>query len=349
MVRCKKLLKVGISSLIMISPIYLSAIDSDLEQMHKSDNSTSQALSSLFTISSGYAYSDWKIPKMNSFNQETQGLNLVWFDLIYKGNRDTVEGNRNFLHYERSFNDDWGKNEKIIPQHDILGSGGSYELIKGKMTLPFSFQANGDEKSIFLKASMERYLSHVSARKVANFVNKNGEIQQLNQGDSLYFETKFNEIALGIKQNDYLESFLFFGDYQKPYTVLKNGNEVEKFKDYLFYSTIKSYGIGINFSKTDDNFYFNPLFKFGLADIELTDDFKLTDIGFEKSTYLQFKLKLGYSFNPISSIKNLRVNIQGVYDIRYFDESQDGTTYVGENSTNRDEIKKAFVSLQYSF
>jgi hypothetical protein len=348
MFRYKQFLKIVISSTIIL-PLSLSAVDNDLEKFNRGDNDISKTLSPLFTIRTGYAYSNWKMPKMTSFNQETQGLNLFWCDLIYKGHRDIVEGNRNFLHYEKSFNNDWGKNEKIIPQNDILGNGGSYELIKGKFTLPFSFQATGYKKSIFIKASMERYLSQIGARKTVGLVGKDGTIQELNQNDVLYFETKFNEIALGINQDDNLETFLFFGDYQKPYTVLKNGSEVEDFKDYLFYSTIKSYGIGMNFSKKLNNFYFNPLLKVGWADIELTDDLKLTDIGFEKSTYFQFKLKLGYSFNPISSIKNLRANIQGVYDVRYFDEPQNGTTHVGENSTNRDEIKKAFVSLQYSF
>ena len=343
----KKLWKVSILSF-MIMPLTVYSIDTDLEQMNKYDNKDIKTLSPLFTTRAGYAYSEWKMPKMSSFTQETQGLNLVWIDLIYKGHRDTVEGNRNYLHYEKSFNDDWSKNGKIIPQHDAIGNGGSYELIKGKITFPFSFNALG-EKSIFLKASREQYLSQIGAKKTVGLVNQDGSIQRLNPNQHLYFETNFNDIALGINQSDNLETSLLFGDYQKPYTVLKNGNEIEKFKDYLFYSKIKNYGLEMNYVEVLNNFYFNPILKVGWADIELTDDLKLTDIGLKKSTYFQFKLKLGYSFNPIHSIKNLKANIQGIYDIRYFDEPQNGTTYVGENSTNRDEIKKAFVSLQYSF
>lgn len=342
-----KSVKIVIASFLIISISLLA--DSDLEKMNKQDNKRSEALSPLFTVRSGYAYSEWKMPRMNSFSQETQGLNLAWIDLIYKGNMDNVDGNRNYLHYETSFNDDWNKDKIVIPQNDVIGNGGSYEFIKGKITLPFSFDVQGYKK-IFLKASREAYLSQISAKKTVGLVHQDGSIQRLNQNDRLYFETKFNEIALGINQNDNLETFLFFGDYQKPYTVLKNGSEIQELEDYLFYSKIKNYGIGVDYVEILNNFYFNPTLKVGWADIELTDDYKLTDMGFEKSTYFQFKLKVGYSFNPISSINNLRVNFQGIYDIRYFDEPQsDGKTYVGENSSNRDEIKKAFVSLQYSF
>ena len=256
MLNVKKIWKVSIISLIMM-PITLLSIDTDLEQMNKYDDEKMKELSPLFTTRAGYAYSEWKMPNMNSFSQETQGLNLIWIDLIYKGNRDTVEGNRNYLHYEKSFNDDWSKNGKIISQHDAIGNGGSYELIKGKITFPFSFNALG-EKSIFFKASREQYLSRISAKRTVGLVNQDGSIQKLNPNERLYFETNFNEIALGINQSEKFETYLFFGDYQKPYTVLKNGSEIENFKDYLFYSKIENYGIGMNYIEILNNFYLNP-------------------------------------------------------------------------------------------
>lgn len=333
-----------------IVPVLLFGLDQDLEEMNVQDNQVTQALSPLFTVRSGYAYSEWKMPSMNSFSQETQGLNLAWIDLIYKGNMANVDGNRNYLHYERSFNKDW--DEKIILQEDVIKNSDNYELIKGKITLPFSHYYGGQEKTFFLKGSMERYLSRISSKTNTAFVDRTGNSNFLAQGDSLVFETKFNEIAFGINQYDGLDTFLFFGDYQKPYTVLKNGVEVENFNEYLFYSKIKTYGLGIDFNVGQEKFYFNPLFKFGWADIELTDNLNLTDLDFKKSTYFQFKLKTGYAFQPIDVIKNFNINIQGIYDIRYFNEpDSDGKTtmFSSKNSTNKDDIMKAFVSLQYSF
>jgi len=342
--------------IIIFLSIFLFSEDSEFEEYNK--NQFFQKSYSLFTIYGGYAFSDWKMPEMDYFNQETQGLNLFWIDLIYKGNRNKVEKYRNYLHYEHSFNDDWDKEKDIIPQKDVLRKGGGYELLKGKLTFPFFFQIKGKEKSFFLKASMERYLSQISAKEMVQFVTNNGKVKQLNKGDNLYFETKFNEVSLGINHNQYnidetytnYETFIFFGDYQKPYTVMRNGDELAKFNNYLFYSSIISYGLGLKIEFDINNFYFASSLKFGWADIKLTDNLKLVDIGFDKTYYSQFKIGLGYSFNPIDAIDNLKLNIRGIFDIRYFDEPQaNGDIYVGTKLTNRDIIKKIYASIKYSF
>ena len=333
---------------LFLLPIFLFGTGNDLEEFNKLDDDASKAL---FTVRSGYAYSEWKMQDMNSFKQETQGLNLAWIDLIYKGNVDDVDGHKNYLHYERSFNKNW--DEKIIYQDDVIED--NYQLLSGRITLPFEYYAFGENKTFFIEGSMERYLSRISSINNTNFVDKSGEYYSLNNGDSLVFETKFNEIILGIHQMQGIESFLFFDDYQKPFTIRKNNKEVKGFENYLYYSKIKTYGFGMGFGNDEESYdklIFDMKVKFGWADIELIDNVKLTDLDFKQSQYFQFKLKLGYSFTPIESIKDFTINTLGSYDVRYFNEPDSNgktTMFSTEGGTNKDDIMKAFISLQYSF
>jgi hypothetical protein len=328
-----------------IFPLILLGIDSDLEQMNYSDNEKSKDLSPLFTTRAGYAYSEWKIPEMKSFKQEIQGLNLAWIDLIYKGNRDNVDGNRNYLHYERSFNNNW--NDEIIRQENAIKNKDIYELLLAKLTF-------SSLKNIFIEASMERYLTRITSNGSSLFIDNNEKDHYLYKGDSLGFETKFNEIKLGLSTNpvnngEYVNYFLFFGDYQKPYTIRKDNKEIDEFSKYLFYSKIQTMGLGASGIATLGGFYINSEFKFGGGKIKLTNNHDLEDFNIKSLTFFQAKIKLGYEFQILKSIKNLTMHIQALYDIRYFDESQEGTTYVGESTTNKEDIKKAFISLQYNF
>jgi len=332
---------------LFLLPIFLFGTGNDLEEFNKLDDDASKAL---FTVRSGYAYSEWKMQDMNSFKQETQGLNLAWIDLIYKGNVDDVDGYKNYLHYERSFNQKW--NEEIILQEDAIRNKNVYELISGKIILPFD---NFYPAIFFIKGSMERYLSRISSKGNTSFINQNGELSTLNDKDSLVFETKFNEIELGFQTLSGGEFMLFFDDYQKPFTIKKNNSELVDLNHLLFYSKVKTYGFGVNF-KDDQQSYkgvFASLgFKVGWSDIEIIDDLKLTDLDFKQSQYFQFKLKLGYSFTPIESIKDFTINTLGSYDVRYFNEPDSNgktTMFSTEGGTNKDDIMKAFISLQYSF
>jgi hypothetical protein len=343
-------------------PILLFGIDNDLENMHLNDANKMKAEDSFITARGGYAYSEWKIPNMSSFKQETQGLNLAWIDLIYKGNMDNVDGYKNYLHYERSFNKNW--NEKVIYQEDAMNNT---EVISGKVTLPFQYK----DISFFVKGSKERYLTQITSKYNTNFIDKSGKLNSLTNGDNLVFETKFNEIAFGIDKKSYfIESFLFdikgiflfFDDYQKPFTIRQYNKEVEEHNTLLYYAKMKSYGLGLDFEKKIDNFYMSLGLKFGFkSEIKLKDDLKLTDLNFNDSSFSQSDLKIGYSFNPIKSIQKLRMHILGVYSHRLFDEKLEGDNvaiYVDgqwinidtkDSQLNNDEIKKLFISFQYSF
>jgi len=344
--KIKKILK-AVIEIIILAPILLSAIDSDLDNIHLNDVNKMKSDNSFITARVGYAYSQWKIPKMESFKQETQGVNLAWVDLIYKGNRVAVDGNRNYLHYEHSFNKSW--NDKIISQENAIKNKDVYELFLANLT--FSSLGN-----IFIEGSMERYLTRITSNGSSLFIDKDKTEFYLSKGDSLAFETKFNEIKLGFLSDPrnygkYIDYFLFFGDYQKPYTIRKSNKEMDEFSKYLFYSQIQTFGIGASgTSMGEGGFYINSELKFGAGKIKLTNDQDLEDFNIESLNFFQAKIKLGYKFQIIKSIKNLNMHIQAIYDIRYFDESQEGTTTtIGENTTNKEDIKKVFVSLQYSF
>jgi hypothetical protein len=348
--------------ILLCLPVFVFGIDSDLKEMNYFDNEKSKASSPLFTTRAGYAYSEWKMPGMNSFKQETQGLNLAWIDLIYKSNRDDVDGNRNYLHYERSFNKNW--NENVISQEDVLNNE---EVISGKITFPFKYKGF----SSFIKGSKERYLTQITSKFNTKFIDKSGGLNSLTKGDNLVFETKFNEIALGIDKESYIfnfplfafkDVFLFFDDYQKPFTIRQYSKEVEKYNNLLFYSQMKSYGLGFTFEKILGNFYLSLQLKMGQSKIDLKDSLGLADnLHFNDSSFSQSTLKMGYSFSPIKSLKELHVHILGVYSHRIFDENLEGdnvplyingqiiTIDTKDSELNNDEIKKLFVSLQYSF
>jgi hypothetical protein len=329
-------------------PILLLSIDSDLENMHLNDANRMKVEETFITARTGYAYSEWKMQNMGSFKQETQGLNLAWIDLIYKGNMADIDGTKNYLHYERSFNKNW--NEKIIYQEDTIKDKDNYELLSGRFTLPFSY-----DNPIFIEGTTERYLSRILSKGNTGFINQKGELYNLRIGDSLVFETKFNEIIVGTQPTPSSALILFFNDYQKPFTVRRNNDEITDLSHLLFYSKIKTYGFGIEFEDNQESYkgvLVGLTFKVGWSDIELIDDIKLTDLEFKNSQYFQFKLRLGYSFIPIKSIKSFNVNVLGTYDVRYFHEpdSEGKTTmFSTEGGTNKDDIMKAFVSLQYSF
>jgi len=296
------------SKLLIVSfvtiPILLFAMDSDLENMHLNDANRMKAEETFITARTGYAYSEWKMPSMSSFKQETQGLNLAWIDLIYKGNMDNVDGNRNYLHYERSFNQNW--DEKIIRQEDSIRNKDIYELLLAKLSFT----------NIFLEASMERYLTRITSNGSSLFIDNNEKDHYLSKGDSLGFETKFNEIKLGFSSSpldneEYVNYFLFFGDYQKPYTIRKDKKEINEFSKYLFYSKIQTMGIGASgIAMFDNGFYIDSEYKIGVGKIKLTNNHDLEDFDINSLTFFQAKIKLGYEFQLIKSIKNLKMHIE---------------------------------------
>lgn len=249
--------------------------DAEIRSKAHEQNETSHA------ISMGTAYSDWTMPKMSKFSTDTSGTGIWWIEYLNKQLEDAGSHRTHLFRYEKSFLND----------HDTNNNSGveNYLQLLGR----YQFSDRG-----FVKYYYENFTTNIIALEDSDYSNQHGEIVNLNQGDSLEFDTKFRDLEVGyVTDTQGLEYFLFTHDYRKPYTMISNGSEVESTSDLLRNAKFLAYGFGFRglFDNNNDGWYSQFEFYLGFGDVKLSHSESYPEGANDNIVYFNPRLKVGYA------------------------------------------------------
>ncbi|HFU76373.1 MAG TPA: hypothetical protein ENK66_09025 [Arcobacter sp.] len=310
---------------------------SDYDEFNRRDN-VGRADRGDFHIRGGYVYSNWNMQNMKNFDVKNFGLNAGWAELIYKDYYDPIFYPKFLLHYSHSFTDAQEPNE-VFNQEKAIDLDDSYMKLLARLRI----------ESFFLNFEYEEFNSVITSKNSNNiFIDDKGNGHDFRIDAQLISQTIFRDYSIGYsyeQNNANFDTYIFYSDYQKPYTMRIDDQEMSNISNYLLYPKFKAYGIGFKAYMDMQNFYMIPEFKFGVGELELTDSMDYEDIqNISSIGYLGAKIKAGY----IGELgKHFSYHLSYIGEYRSFHESDDSSN--DEDGISTDITNKFLVSIEYSF
>jgi len=310
---------------------------SDYDELNRRDN-VGRADRGNFHIRGGYVYSSWNMQSMENFDVENFGLNAGWAEFIYRDYYDPIFYPKFLLHYSHSFTESLEPNE-VFNQEKAIDLDDSYMKLLARLRI----------EKFFLNFEYEEFNSVITSKSNNNvFIDNNGNEHDFKTSTQLISQTIFRDYSIGYsyeENNANFDTYIFYSDYQKPYTMRINDQEMSEISNYLLYPKFKAYGVGFKAYIDMEKIYMIPELKLGVGELELTDNVNYEDIQDISSIgYLGAKIKIGYT-GEIEKYFNYHLSYIGEY--RAFHESDDSSN--DEDGISTDIANKFLLSLEYSF
>ncbi|MFT4930080.1 MAG: hypothetical protein ACI8WB_006216, partial [Phenylobacterium sp.] len=289
------------------------------------------------SITTGVALANWSMPDMARFDTDTDATKVWWIEYYYNDPLYPSDYRSNFLRYETSIGEssDTGGSDNT---DDYLRLLGSYEF----------------SKDWFVSYEYEDFTSNITALEDSFYSNHNDETIRLEQGEQLDFETKFRDLHVGFigerTKSSSMDYIVFVNDYRKPYTLIRQNQEVASTSDLLRNVTFRSFGLGFKATSINYNgFYGTFELYFGISSVKFNDDESFSDLIDKDQNVVYFnpRVKVGYAKSFFEQRVLLNASLYG--DWKFYTAETNNQTTIGESDINRDIILKAYLSVQYLF
>ena len=338
----KTAFKILSSLLLLQSNLCLSDSQDEHEKANKAQREAAfESSKSNHAIAAGVAFTHWSMPEMARFDTDTDGTALWWIEYFYNNPLYPSDYRGNLLRYETSIGGSSDKEndaDKSENTDDYLRLLGSYQFARNWYT---SYE-------------YEDFTADITALEDALYSDHNSQTIRLGTGDWLAFETTFRDLHIGFiadqSKDSSMDYIIFANDYRKPYTLIRENEEVASTSRLLRNVTFRSFGFGFKASFTRyDGFYGTGELYLGLTSVKFNDDESFSDLLADDQNVVYFnpRLKVGYAKSFFGQTLLLNASLSG--DWKFYTAETTNQTTIGESDINRDTLFKAYLSVQYLF